>query len=356
MSKARESSQRVACAAGQRMIALAANVYANGSNKAGAFCPTSGGGSDNLAWLVNELETPEAAVCPGTRHNVDPTTTVQIDGTVTDRYGNRVPVEGIERNPHGRPVPLDLMRNAVERAITDSQTDTGDLQTNSRLRGHSYEIFAWYGQQAGPFGQLAIWPDGTRRLRYGGAPPTQEQITRDFNRSRGFTSPGTPGYLTQEELTGSGDNFTPGFGQFDRFVKRLDNATFPSQMLLTLDSDEDQSSLVWRQYATNEADSPVVNNWPDEETGNHKASGVNISFVDGHVEFLRPNEELLKTYLRSRHVGLTGVGNNPNNYPAKVLDIIDTYFGQPGSGKPIEIRSTRLGRNPATKFSFSSGG
>ncbi|MEO1583081.1 MAG: prepilin-type N-terminal cleavage/methylation domain-containing protein [Planctomycetota bacterium] len=361
LGKARETSQRVACAAGQRMIALAANVYANGSNKAGAFVPTISGGSDNLGYLVNELETPEAAVCAGTRHDVDPTVVILPDGRVSDGQGNIIPVEGVERNLHGRPVPLDLTRNAVEASISDALTGDGDLQSNQRFRGHSYEVFSWFGVQGGPFGDLVRWPDGFDRLRYtasnvGGL--TASRVSRDYNRDRGYSSPTDDGWFGYFG-TGNDDPrpgepvFSPGqLGALDDYVKSVNNVTFPSQVLLTLDSDEDQSRVVYEAYGFNEGNSPLVNNWPDKLTGNHGASGINVSFADGHVAFKRANEELAETYIRSRHIAI-GAGQSNNDDVSRnpaAVEILDEYFGD---GKPIEPYLTRNGRQNITAFRFN---
>ncbi len=366
LGKARETSQRVACAAGQRMIALGANVYATSSNKASAFIPTISGGSDNLGYLINELETPEAAVCAGTRHNVDPTVTILPDGRVSDGNGNIVFVEGAERNLHGRPVPLDLTRNAIEASISDADTDTGDLQTNQALRGHSYEVFSWFGVTANPFFPLVRWPDGFDQLRYPTRNITADRVSRDYNRDRGYSSPNDTGWFgyfgTGNDDPRPGDpQFDPGrLGALDDYVKSLDNATFPSQMLLTLDSDEDQSPFVYESYGFTEQSSPLVNNWPDKLTGNHGDAGINISFADGHVDFKRTGVELVETYIRSRHIAI-GAGQTNNDdigtNPA-AIEILESYI-RDEEGAPIQFYFTqsRINGRPqnVAAFRFNSG-
>ncbi|MEM8756420.1 MAG: prepilin-type N-terminal cleavage/methylation domain-containing protein [Planctomycetota bacterium] len=338
LGSARKTAQRVACSAGQRGILQAANVYSL-QNSGGPYIPTFSGGDDNIAYLADILETPEAAVCAGTRHSVDPSTVVDENGRVD---GQQIPFFN-GRNPHGKPVPLDLMTNAIEASFN---TELQDLELNQR--GHSYEVFAWYGQSGGVYGRLAKWPDGEFRLRYGAldASPAPERITRDLNRERGYRNPNSPGYARIEELIGDTEGFEASLGQYSRYMKKPDNVFTPSQMLLTLDADEDQRAEIWGPFGSPE-DSPYVNNWPDEDTNNHGAAGLNIGFVDGHVEWLKPDEELLKTYLRSRHTGLT----NPEQGAAN--DIRDRYAGGPGSGKPIEYELRRIDGEAVTTFSFN---
>ncbi|MGP1272552.1 MAG: prepilin-type N-terminal cleavage/methylation domain-containing protein [Phycisphaerales bacterium] len=344
LGSARKTAQKVACAAGQRMIVLGALVYSE-ENDAGPYVPTFNGGDDNLAYLVDILETPEAAVCAGTRHKVDPTVIMQVDGTVE---GDRVSFNNSGRNPHGKPVPVDLMTNAIERSLDASLDDVeADASASFAQRGHSYEVWSWYGQQDGIYGGgLAVWPDGTFTLRYTNA-PNQARITRDLNRDRGYTDENSPGYARQEELLGDPEQFSPGLGEYDRFIKKPDRVFTPSQMMLTIDSDEDNQRAIWSQYAGSREAAPVVNNWPDEQTGNHGADGVNISFVDGHVEFVRANEELLKTYLRSRHTGITFAAQQ------EVQDIVQRYKGN-GFDWELTRRSVNGRPQNVTRFIFTS--
>jgi prepilin-type N-terminal cleavage/methylation domain-containing protein/prepilin-type processing-associated H-X9-DG protein len=346
LGSARETAQRVACAAGERGVVLAMSVY-SGDTKAGVYNPTGTPGSDNLAFLVDYLETPEAAVCAGTAHNVDPTVIMDADGRVN---GQAVSIDGVGRNVHGKPVPIDLMTNAIEASLNDSVQSLAVGQ-----RGHSYEMWGWYGQQAGVYSGLALWPDGTFTFRYGSAAPPPDAVTRDLNRDRGYTSESQPGYFRQNEITGDPEQFNPGLGQWDRFMKRLDRTASPSDMLLLLDSDEDQRREVWSQYAADIRNSPVVNNWPDKETGNHGDRGINIGFADGHVSFVKPGAELLKTYLRSRHSPI-GSGDSSST-PQRAYDIINQYKPEvdwvvtrraiPGQGdRPQAV----------TRWIFSTGG
>ena len=65
LGAARESARRLVCAVGQRGVVQASSTFAN-DNKFGVFNPTMISGDDNLAYLVDYLDTPEAAVCAST--------------------------------------------------------------------------------------------------------------------------------------------------------------------------------------------------------------------------------------------------------------------------------------------------
>lgn len=322
LGRARETAQRVACAAGQRGLVQAASIYADTENKAQAFVPTGSGGDDNLGYLVDILETPEAAVCAATNHEVNGTDRVDENGRLN---GTIIPLfQG--KNPHGKPVPIDLMTNAIEASIDGVFDDLGGASQRTLQRGHSYEVFGWYGQQSGVYGGgLAVWPDGTFRLRYR-TPPNQNQIIRDFNRARGYSRESDAGWLSGEQLFGDGlgETFAPGLGQWDRFVKSIPNATFPNRMLLTLDADEDNRSDIWSQFASSRRMSPVINNWPDEQTNNHGDQGVVMSFLDGHVEFVPRGPGLMKTYLFSRHTAMGSA--NVDNVSERANELIRSWI------------------------------
>jgi prepilin-type N-terminal cleavage/methylation domain-containing protein/prepilin-type processing-associated H-X9-DG protein len=339
LGSARESARRTKCAVAQRMIALAATLYAD-QHPTGAFNPTKTPGDDNLAYLAPFLETPEAAVCPSTRNFVDPAIIWQADGTVISPGASRAVM--YKRNPHGEDVPFDLSQNAIE-ASFDNQANavTTGLGLGSSLnnRGHSFEFWGWYGHST-PFG-LARYPDGSFQLRFN-APPSLDKLIDEFNRDRGVTR-SDPGSILLEDLTGNPDNFNPSLGDSDSFLKRLPRTDFPNWTLLTLDGDEDHIRSIWESFGRDpQGNRVVVGNWPDAQTNNHKADGLNMSFADGHVEFVRKGAPLLKAYLRSRHVGVSGAE-----------DIAERlYNAYPGD---IDIEQTRFGRNRGVEFRITSG-
>lgn len=119
--------------------------------------------------------------------------------------------------------------------------------------GHSYELWGWYDGRT-------IYPDGT-------------VIDGDSAGSRGQQL-GWPTYW-------------PGYGDYTYgdVVKKHRTVKRPSQTLLALDSDQASGP-----------DDPV-NNFPDRGN-NHGTEGLNIAFLDDHVQFIRP-KQVVSTYLRS---------------------------------------------------------
>ena len=299
LGAARESARRVVCAVGQRGVVQASNTFALDS-RYGVYNPTMTSGDDNLAYLVDYLDTPEAAVCPSTNNSVDPTILWEEDGTV-----NGVPTG--RRNPHGRAVPYDLTVNSISGLVDGAFDFIGENDVGRNERGHSFEFWGWHGYSF--VGGYARWPDGSFRTRYSTA-PTDEQIVSDMNYERGYTNPDDPGYGRREEIIGGDpENFNPGPLSYNNFIKRLDSQMAPSTTLLTLDGDEDHDPDVLEllNVTSNQGDRPILGNWPDELTNNHGDSGVNVGFADGHVAFRTKGSQLLATYLRSRHVGITGI-------------------------------------------------
>lgn len=299
LGAARESARRLVCAIGQRGVVQASNTFASDSQY-GVYNPTMTSGDDNLAYLVDYLDTPEAAVCPSTANTVDPSLLWEVDGTVDGVPTGR-------RNPHGRAVPYDLTVNSIS-GLIDGAFDFQGTSDNGRFeRGHSFEFWAWHGYSF--VGGYAEWPDGSFRTRYK-TQPTEAQIVVDLNRERGYTNPNDPGYGRREEIIGGDpENFNPGPLAFNNFIKRLDSNMQPSTTLLTLDGDEDHDPdvLARLNVQTGPGERAILGNWPDKLTNNHGDAGVNVGFADGHVAFRRKGAQLLATYLRSRHVGITGI-------------------------------------------------
>jgi prepilin-type N-terminal cleavage/methylation domain-containing protein/prepilin-type processing-associated H-X9-DG protein len=301
LGAARESARRMVCAVGQRGVVQAANTFAI-DGKYGIYNPTFNGSDDNLAYLVDYLDTPEAAICPSTSNSVDPSLLWEADGTINGRPSGR-------RNPHGRAVPYDLTTNALMAEIDGAYEFDGINDEGKDERGHSFEFWGWYGYSSGTVGGLVKWPDGSFKLRYRQA-PTADRIELDMNYERGVTNPDDPMWARQEELVGDSEQFNPQLGQWDRFIKRLDADMRPTATLLTLDADEDHTSYVLNRLNMSPS-TPVpprpLGNWPDARTNNHGDAGINIGFADGHVAFKNRGTELVETYLNSRHVGITGV-------------------------------------------------
>ena len=335
LGAARESARRIVCAVGQRGVVQASNTFALDS-KYGVYNPTMNSGDDNLAWLVDYLDTPEAAVCPSTNNTVDPSLMWEEDGTINGQPTGR-------RNPHGRAVPYDLTVNSIMAEIDGAYEFDGSNNEGRFERGHSFEFWGWYGYSF--LGQYAEWPDGSFRTRYNAA-PTPQQVVSDMNYERGFTNPNDPGYGREEEIVGDTENFDPGPLSYNRFIKRLDSDMRPTTTLLTLDGDEDHDPdvLARLNYDNSGSERPVLGNWPDERTNNHGDDGVNVGFGDGHVAFRRKGSELLATYLRSRHVGITGA--NSGQYITEIFEqtggiSFETGMGFIG-GRPSAIIRFRI--------------
>ncbi|MEM1331492.1 MAG: prepilin-type N-terminal cleavage/methylation domain-containing protein [Planctomycetota bacterium] len=296
LGSAREAARRIVCASGQRQIGLASTIYAI-EHPRGVFLPTANPGSDNLAYLSDIIENPEMAVCPSTKHSVDPTLILDKDGNV-----DGVPVKD---NYIGRDVPFDLTTNAIE-STYNAEFATGTAAQRLNGRGHSFEFWGWYGYTSSIFGGLVTYQDGDLNLRYTSA-PSPEQIVRDMNRERGYRV-GDAGYIDDVDLLGDPENFNVTLGQWDRFIKRESTMEFPNRVLLLLDGDEDHISSIRESYGGTDTNPVVLGNWPDAQTGNHGDDGVNVTFADGHVKFVRKGAELLGTYVRSKHTGLSGIG------------------------------------------------
>lgn len=132
-----------------------------------------------------------------------------------------------------------------------------DLDHNARNAldgsgGHSYEVWGWYDGRV-------IYPDGKT---------IDGRASGTFGQQVGWTDTKRSGYST---IT-------------DDVIKKERTVKFPNWTLLALDSDQG--------YGNDD-----INNWPDKNN-NHGFAGLNVGFLDGHSEWVRPNQ-VVKTYLRS---------------------------------------------------------
>jgi len=281
LGSAREAAQRVKCLTNQRMIVMAATQYSEQHPK-GAYVPTQSGSEDNLAYLAPDYITvPEGAVCPSTRNFVDPTVMLDTNNT---------------RNKYGRPVPLHLTESA------NNALDEGDGNVGFSFNGggHSFEIWAWRNsyQGSGRNGGWTIFPDGWYDKSMG-------RISR--NRQRGL-KPDDPAFVpadTDEPVEGRNGS-----------IKNNRNIQFPFQVMLTIDSDQDHLFSQQRAFPG------AVNNWP-EKHNNHGEDGVNISFVDGHVEFIGRGPELIETYMNGGSLGATDIRESlTDRHPGLVKETV----------------------------------
>ncbi len=265
LGSARETARRVKCLAHQRMIVLAATMYAENHPK-GAYIPTSDGGEDNLAWLAPDyFERAELAVCPSTSNFVDPTVMLPVENS---------------RNIYGVDVPLHLTQSAL------SGVDNGDgmLGVNFNGGGHSFEVWAWRNsyQGAGANGGWTVYPDGWYDRTMG---------TISSNRQRGLR-PTDPAYVPA----------VPDFPVEGRNGLLITNRNLdhPGRVILTLDSDQDHMQQQQRLFPGS------LNNWP-ERHNNHAEAGLNIGYADGHAAWVNRGPDLIEAYLYSGTLGAPDV-------------------------------------------------
>ena len=265
LSRAQEIARRAVCKSNQRMIVVAAIMYAD-QHPTGAFIPTSGAGEDNLAYLYPHFITvPEQAVCPSTSNFVDPAAILPEENS---------------NNLYGRDVPEHLTRSADD-ALDEGGTT--NIFSFNATGGHSFETWAWRDswQGSGINGGWTVFPGGW------------------YDRDMGLVDPNTQRGLKETDPAwvdlGQDDEFTPGrYGS----LKRLNNVQRPSYVLLTIDSDQDQLRTQDARYG----DENAINNWP-EPHNNHQDDGTVVSFLDGHVRFVPRGPELIETYLWSGSMG-----------------------------------------------------
>jgi prepilin-type N-terminal cleavage/methylation domain-containing protein/prepilin-type processing-associated H-X9-DG protein len=270
LGSARESARKVKCLVAQKMIALAATMYAD-QHKKHAFVPTMNGTDDDLAYLSPWLENPAAALCPSTRHRVDPKAILLADDT---------------RNKYGYDAFVHLMGNSEGRF-----DDVGTITFPDFSKGsHSFEVWAWMSSRV----------SSTRYLYPGGW----------YDRTWGYTShyeqrglkAGDPAWIVEGNTSNPSADESPEPPAGQRgILKSLDNLPLPHQVLLTRDADDPPGG-------TNVANR-VYQNWPDE-LDNHGKDGANMSFLDGHAAWVRSGPPLFETYLRSNTTASEWVRQN----------------------------------------------
>ena len=268
LGAARESAKRVKCVSNQRMIAIAGTMYAD-QHKRGAFNPTMNGGDDDLAYLSQFLERPDAAICPSTKNNVDASAILYKDDAA-NKYGHDVFVH-------------------LTDCADDARDSVGPISFPQFTKGgHSYEVWSWMSSvEANAYW---IYPDGwyDRSLGY-----TSHYLQRNLKvNDRAAVLEGLTSNPAAEESP------EPPAGNRS-ILKTLTSVPFPSRMLLTLDSDQDHR----------DNNPETLNNWP-EANNNHGDKGVCMSFLDGHAEFVKKGPWLIEAYLKSNTTAASDVRNN----------------------------------------------
>ncbi len=268
LGSARESARRIKCLSGQRMIALAAVMYAE-THKNGAYIPTSSGGDDDLAYLSPWIETPALAICPSTKNRVD-SKAVLFGNDPRNKYGYDVFVHLI-----------DSADNGLDNVGTISYPDFS-------RGGHSFEVWSWMSSVEGDF--RSVYPDGWYDSSWGFSSHYQQRALK----------PGDPAWVIEGATTDPSADENPEPRAGDRSILKTNrNVDLPSRVLLTLDSDQDHR----------DGRRETLNNWPEQQN-NHGDSGVQMSFLDGHAAFVKRGPALVEAYLNSRTLAATDVRTN----------------------------------------------
>jgi prepilin-type N-terminal cleavage/methylation domain-containing protein/prepilin-type processing-associated H-X9-DG protein len=268
LAAARESGRRTKCLVAQRMIATAAVMYAD-QHKNGAFIPTMNGGDDDMAYLSELIERPDAAICPSTKNQVDPAARILV-GDPRNKYNVNAYIHLID---------CALDANDARGTVSFPEFTQG---------GHSFEVWAWMSSRENNVNW--VYPDGW------------------YDRSMGATShyaqrrlrPGDPCWTIEGATNdpNAEENPEPDAGRRS-ILKTIKNVPFPSRVLLTLDSDQDHQ----------DGDPETLNNWP-EAKNNHGNAGVQMSFLDGHAAFVKKGPWLIEAYLRSNTSAANDIREN----------------------------------------------
>ncbi len=268
LASAREAARRSKCLVAQRMIAFAATLYAD-QHKKGAFIPTQNGGDDDLAYLSEFIERPDAAICPSTRNRVDPTAKLLASD------------------------PRNKYRGDAFVHLTDCADNAADSvgpisYPEFTKGGHSFEVWAWMSSVEAS--ARWVYPDGWYDRSWGN---TSHYMQRNIKQ-------GDPVWIIEGATNSpdAEDNPEPGPGSRS-ILKTLKSVEHPSRMLITLDSDQDHR----------DGNPETLNNWPEAQN-NHGRDGVQMSFLDGHAAFVKTGPWLIEAYLKSNTTAATDVRNN----------------------------------------------
>jgi len=268
LGAARESARRAKCLAAQKMIAIAATLYAD-QHKLGVFIPTMNGGDDDLAYLSSFIERPDAAICPSTKNRVDPAALLPA-GDPANKYNGDAFIHLI-----------DCADNAAD--------NVGPISYPQYTRGgHSFEVWAWMSSVEA--NARWVYPSGWYDRSWG---------TTSHYAQRGIR-PGDSVWRIEgaTQNPDQEDNPEPALGNRS-ILKSIKTVEHPSRTLITLDSDQDHR----------DGNPNTLNNWP-ETHNNHGNDGVQMAFLDGHAAFVKKGPWLIETYLRSNTTAATDVRTN----------------------------------------------
>lgn len=268
LGTAREAGRRTKCLAAQKMIVLAAMMYAD-QHRNGVFIPTPGGGDDDLAYLSDFIEQPQAAICASTRNVVDAKAVLYADDP-RNKYGHNAFVHLIASADNG-----------LDNVGTISYPDFSK-------GGHSFEVWSWMSSVEAS--SRFIYPTGWYDRSWGNNSHYQQRAIK----------PGDPIWRVEGASLNPSleDNPEPAPGRRS-ILKNLRNVEHPSRMLIVLDSDQD--------HRDNNAE--TLNNWPEAQN-NHGKDGVQMGFLDGHAGFIKRGPKLIEAYLWSNTTAATDVRTN----------------------------------------------
>ncbi|MBY0263072.1 MAG: hypothetical protein K2Q20_12060, partial [Phycisphaerales bacterium] len=154
----------------------------------------------------------------------------------------------------------------------------------------SFEVWAWMGSIVG--GTRYVYPSGWYDRSWGATSHYQQRNLK----------PGDPAWQIEGNTLdpNAEERPEPAIGQRS-IIKTINNVPLPSSMLLTRDQDDPPGG-------TNEAKG-WYQNWPDE-LDNHGKDGVQMSFLDGSVRWIKTGPLLMETYLLSNTVPSLWVRQN----------------------------------------------
>lgn len=268
LGTAREAGRRTKCLAAQKMIVLAAMMYAD-QHKNGVFIPTVNGGDDDLAYLSDFIEQPQAAICASTRNHVDARAVLLADDP---------------RNKYGHNAFIHLIESADDAFDNVGPVSYPDFPKG----GHSFEVWSWMSSVENS--SRYIYPTGWYDRSWGYSSHYQQRNVK----------PGDPCWIVEGATTNPNADENPEPAPGNRSIlKNTRNVEMPSRMLLVLDSDQDHR----------DNDPETLNNWP-EVHNNHGKDGVQMGFLDGHAAFVKRGPKLVEAYLWSNTTAASDVRNN----------------------------------------------
>jgi prepilin-type processing-associated H-X9-DG protein len=277
ISRVRELSRRTKCSSNQAQIAKGAVARAT-QDPLGIYIPTFNTNEHNLGYLYagKFLTDPQVALCPSTDNTIREDIVVQSAWGAWDPHG--LGGGGMLARLWGNSVPAGVTFPAA------GVTDRDGVNTPAGFGGGiSFDVWAWYS--------AGMWPDGTL-IDWGG---------RDMNPQRGWGSrdPAVAALAPTYSAGSPGNALGPSSGpgnttvgsQYDEYCDILktnrQNFGQDSRILLTMDRLKGN-----------------ITGWPDDTT-NHGRVGVNISFLDGHAEWVDTSDEagggidLFRIYMNS---------------------------------------------------------